>query len=241
MFGALMAMAIALHGDLAVETGAHSGRVAVEAIEWRSIWVVKRTIEIGTEAVALALPLHPETRLESPEDAEPIRDAAGRIVAIALPEHLWRIGRVELVTRQPRGGAPERLAPPIARGSEIDRVVIEEGTHFSPSGEAGLEPHVGYWTAPGLSDALKERADHLAVAASHEGQKPIYLRAETMNRGLSGELAPTAVSARAPIVAGAAFISLVLVLAGLHRILARRAEVERAEAALREELRNLET
>jgi hypothetical protein len=235
-------------GLLLFLAASHDGVVQGDEIRWSSVLVLDgapRDVEIP-----LAVPLPEGVRLTGPADGAvtPVKDALGRVTAFDASERAldWDRGHARLVLTivQPLArekgrvtlGAPVVAAP----GVQAVRLGGGDGAHFEPNRELGIEPHVGFWAEPRIDHEARESVLALTRAS---GSDWIFLTAgsKLSARGLEGKLSTFEQRSRPVMFAAAGlFASIVGGFAILHRRLGRRAEAERADAALAAEIEDLQ-
>lgn len=149
---------------------------------------------------------------------------------------VWRstIDGRRVVARQPIGDA---LTPPPARGPQ--RITLagarRERVSFVP--DDTLERHVGYHATLGMTHRTMRALDHACGRAPAQSVR-IYV--DATNARLGGQIV-RGDDRRRPflIVGGLLLFALIVIGALAYRCLARRAEIEDAEAAIEERFRAL--
>jgi hypothetical protein len=244
---ALLGLLLCAAPSSPVVAATHEGVLAGDSIRWTSVLVLDgspRPVQIP-----LAVSLPESVRLLEPGTVSLIRDPRGSAIAIEASERALDFdgSRSRLVLSLTQRIAPTRapllLDPPLSAGPAVQAVRLtgEGGSHFEPASELGVEHHVGFWAAPGVDARARDAVLELARAT---GGDWIFLSAGpelTSAGGLVGSLTTFEQRARpAVFAAGGIFGSLVLAFATLQRRLARRAEAERADAVLAEEIARLD-
>ncbi len=209
----------------------HDGRVDGRSVVWRS------TIDVGGEGdLPLRRPL-PADVVVVAEGARPVRDGAGRTVALSVAA---RVDQLVVVTTQPwREGSA--LTPPLVPC--IERIRFTDGRRFLVDEASGIERRIGWQQAPDVSARERDELDD-RFGAAHPNAAPIWLGDKTPPRivaeGLIGAMAEPG-AGRAGVAAAALALALcaVAALALGFKALARRAALERVERVLDEEWRVL--
>lgn len=212
------------------EGAAHHGRVEGDRIVWST--VVWGQLDRG-QRLELVAPLPAGTALAGDVEEMTLALAADGQVEALVP--LARGGNVVLTLVTARGARD--LAAPLLRGVP-QRVSLESrALRFEPDAGLGLAPHVGYRAAAGID--RRTRA-HLDAQVEHQlpdpGATALYVDG---SRLITGAWTTPRVPWTVALAVGGVFAGVVAALLAAHRGLARRAEAERAEALLSEELRGL--
>lgn len=213
------------------EGAAHHGRVEGDRIVWST--VVWGQLDRG-QRLELVAPLPAGTALASDVEALTLAFAADGRVEAVVP--LARGGRVAFTLVVPHDTTG--LPVPLIRGAVPQRVSLDSrALRFEPDPGLGLAPHVGYRAAAGIG--RRTRA-HLDAQVEHDlpdpGATALYVDG---SRSITGAWTTPGVPWTVALAVAGVFAGVVAALLAAHRGLARRAEAERAEALLREELRGL--
>lgn len=213
------------------EGAAHHGRVEGDRIVWST--VVWGQLDRG-QRLELVAPLPAATALGAGvEDLALARAPDGRVQAL-VP--LARSGRVAATLVVPRGDTGLEL--PLLRGAVPQRVSVESrALRFEPDPALGLAPYVGYRATAAVDRSAREELDARAEHALPDpGATALYVDG---TRAIAGAWARPGVPWSVALAVGGVFAALVAALVAAHRGLAKRAQAERAEAILAEELRGL--
>jgi hypothetical protein len=213
------------------EGAAHHGRVEGDRIVWST--VVWGQLDRG-QRLELVAPLPAGTALAGDLEALTLAFTTDGRVEALVP--LARGGRVVLTLVAPRGVTD--LPAPLLRGVAPQRVSLESrALRFEPDPALGLAPHVGYRAVATIDRRARARLD---AQVEHElpdpGATALYVDG---TRLLRGTWVTPGVPWAVALAVGGVFAGVVAALLAAHRGLARRAEAERAEAILTEELRGL--
>lgn len=212
------------------EGAAHHGRVEGDRIVWST--VVWGQLDRG-QRLELVAPLPAGTALAGDVEALTLAYAADGQVEALVP--LARGGRVAFTLVVPRDTTG--LPVPLLRGV-LQRVSLESrALRFEPDPALGLAAHVGYRA---LATIDRRARSGLDAQVEHDlpdpGATALYVDG---SRLITGAWTRPGVPWTVALAVGGVFAGVVAALLAAHRGLARRAEAERAEALLREELRGL--
>ncbi len=177
MMISLLWASLALAGSAdarAVHTGVWTG----DSVHWYSV------IQHGSaERLELAEPLPATVQVVR---GEAVRDADGRIVALANPLHRCCSSDFELVQPGVAEGSAT-LAPPIVDLPGVQRVAVTDLV-AEPGPELGLQRHIRGWWAPGVDRDARRATRRLArLRPDHKPreQAALYVRgSDVRSRGL---------------------------------------------------------
>lgn len=213
------------------EGAAHHGRVEGDRIVWSTVvWGQLHR----RQRLELVAPLPAGTALAGDVEALTLAYAADGRVEALVP--LARGGRAAFTLVVPRDTTS--LPLPLLRGAVPQRVSLDSrALRFEPDAALGLAPHVGYRAAAAIDRPARA---HLDAQVEHDlpdpGATALYVDG---SRPLTGTWVTPGVPWTVALAVGGVFAGVVAALLAAHRGLARRAEAERAEALLREQLRDL--
>ncbi len=232
----------------------HAARIEGDQVTWQTSYVrnTSSAQNARRERLDLERPVPGTLDQERSAGVEPILNHEGEIVAFAIdPQRAPSWQEAITVTIQAplvRDGAAIVLSPPLAHGGMVQRVDItgDGDLRFEPAASDGIVRHVGAWSAPGITETARRDANDDLGAGSPVSSgrslalddSPVYLVASSpaLEHGLRGR-AQTATERARPglFLAAVLFIALALGCAEAYRRLGQDAQIEQAEAALREE------
>jgi hypothetical protein len=190
---------------LAATSVQHVGTVSGDAIEWVSTW------HSDADCVAIAAPFEPPPGFTL-RGQELCRE----------PGQSWRLAHTQ---RFP----DEALRLPLPVG-ELQRIDLR-GARFDPDPELGLLKGLGSWATTGVSARDRRALDR--KLGRGRGSSRLYVRPAAIGP-LVGHVGKAGPTTGARVGAVSAFVAIGLALAGLYRLLERRARVERIESWLAE-------
>jgi len=206
-----------------VAQAAHHGEIDGANVAWSTVIAgpVARN-----ERFVLVTPLPRGFVVTSASDLIASRDEKGAIDAFVSTAEAY--SSVRIAVRGPREGA---LVAPILAGQLAQRVTLGAPARFVPHPSMGLEPHVGYITAKALDHDALDRA--LRDLAPDPGPGAIYV---TGSGPLIGDLVGSARTSGTALAVGFAFAAVVAGLLAAHKGLAKKADRERSDALLQQEI-----
>jgi hypothetical protein len=224
----------------------HTGRIERDNVAWHSSFVGNVGDDPSSSRIRidLARPLHGQLDAARSPGVGAIVDRQGGIVAFAIdPQRVpgWAsVVTVTVRTSLPREGDTVVLAPPIAAGDSVQRVELsgEGDLRFEPAPQDGFVRELGSWSAAGISESDRRAANAELGLGRRFGESPIYLKASApvLERGIRGRALTAQERARPGLIlAVLAFVVLIAACAAGYRALGRDAQIEEAEALLREE------
>jgi hypothetical protein len=214
-------------------------------VQWRTTVVVEEAAvpPVGAATLTLVDPLPPGADLAPVDWVRPVRDGSDRVVAISLDRLAWdnpRDGtlRVELAWREPIAEGKVLLHPPLFVTDAAQRVDLAspEGLRFTPEHGSGIEQRLGHAASARLSGERVRQCERLLPAHGAASFRAYLLAGPALGAGLPGELETKPLEPGMIFALGAVFtLGLGLLLAG-YRAVGRKANRDRDEAVLAQEL-----
>jgi hypothetical protein len=234
------------------QVASHAARIEGERVTWESSFIDNGPVDPAArwERIDLARPIAGELDAVRSPGVAAIVDGKGAILGFAVDARRvpnWH-DAVTVTVRAPLtraggggGGGDVVLAPPLARGDSVQRIVVsgEGDLRFEPDPGLGVVHHVGSWSAPSVSeDARRETDARLEGGHAALDLAPIYVLGSSpaFEQGLRGR-ALTATERARPglILAVLVFVLLAGASAAAYRWLGHDARIEQAEAVLKQE------
>ena len=242
----LAALALASRADAAIVGAVHHGTATSTAIRWESRLVLDATPTTDAAPIALVSVTDPTaiSNLRGPFRLEQRQDG---LVLIADPDRApYSMEATWTTTQDFDPTAAVRLRPPLLSQSPAQIVEVSplEGRAFRPKLGTSLDMRLGYFADPSLRHGEPERWNHvLGFEPASSRSTTLYLReAADFEDGIPGELGPISNIPRVGWGWAGLVLGLTLGLSWItYRRLARTANVERAEADLEAEFRNLDS
>lgn len=223
--------------SLASHHGAYTDRAVVwttRLIEDNQTWNSAKDVDL---TLVRPLPAATEVVGQPPpplDPVEPVRDAAGRIVAFRLPSGARLGGEAQIALRYPVDTRAE-LRPPLLAGRVIQRVTLD-GAHFEPAPSGPVRRFPGYMAQRGLRDAQIDWCDDTLEMPDEMTGGAVYLRPDAefvAAGGLAGRLVLGREHRRSRLlIFGAGFAALALLMGAVFVALERKARFEEADAFL---------
>lgn len=234
----MMAVPVAVLGALLAAS--HDGQINGDSLQWRTTFVADGE---GAEHLDFAAPLPAGIHLALPEGSSAIAGPGGEIVALHLPRESWTGDTLSIVIRQQAGRDEIVQLAPLVKGAAVQRLTLVaagEAVRFVPDSSLGIEQHLTHAVSRGVTGTSRSRSDDL-LGGSPSASPAIWtaylvVDGPLAERGLTGTMNTGRPSRRAAFTVGAGFVTVVVALAALHRVLDRRARDERDEALLQAEV-----
>lgn len=169
------------------------------------------------------------------EGADTVSDAAGRVVAVQVPEGARSL-RLQVVQPAPGQRAAE-LAPPMPLSDAPQRIDLD-GLRWDADPALGLERHMRRTSPPGFTERDRRKVDRWLDGRRQPKGSRIYVivDASLADSGLKGEVGPARVDVGVALAVGGLFAGVLGAGALGYRHLEGQARRERIDRYLEDEV-----